>query len=237
VAREVTLLQLRLDIRNQADLVGTTARHSDELLTRLINQSIQRFRERLCTDGVQHYLTNSTGLLAAGATSPYPFATIDLSAAAPAIVRTYSVDIDVSGYLKRLHHINFDERDRYSGSLITGEPMAWCHLQTELLAVMPAPSEQYSYTVWHLPKLADLADDADEFDGVAGWEDFIVWDVVSRLVVRDQYPQAYGMIEQNKQELWRDILRSARKVTMAPIVGYDALGMRMQNARGGRWRL
>lgn len=232
MSRTVTLTQLLLDVRNQADIVGATARHDDTLLTRLINQSIQRFRERLSVEGVQHYLTNTTGLLTAGVTSPYPFSVLDLSAAAPNIVRTYSVDIDIGGVLKTLHHVQFDERSRYCGSLITAEPIAWCHIQTTLLAIMPAPSFEYQYTVWYLPKLADLTAGADTFDGVAGWEDFIVWDVVSRLVVRDQYPQAFAMVEQTKQDLWRDILRSSRKVTAAPVVGYDSLGMRFYPRRG-----
>jgi hypothetical protein len=232
LSRTVTLTQLLLDIRNQADIVGATARHDDTLLTRLINQSIQRFRERLTADGIQHYLVNTTGLLTAGVTSPYPFNVLDLSAAAPNIVRTYSMDIDIGGRLKTLAHVQFEERSRWSGSQITGEPVAWCHIQTTTIAVMPAPTYAYSYAVWYLPKLADLTTGASTFDGVAGWEDYIVWDVVSRLVVRDQYPQAFQMVEQTKQELWRDILRSSRKVTVAPIVGYDSLGLRLYPRRG-----
>jgi hypothetical protein len=232
LSRTVTLSQLRTDIRNQADLVGQTARHDDTLLTRLINQSIQRFRERLSAGGVQHYLTNSTGLLTAGATSGYPFCVLDLSAASPAITRTYAVDIDIGGVLKTLHHVAFEERSRYSGTSIVGEPVAWCHLQTVSIAIMPAPSQAYNYTVWHLPKLDDLSADGDTFNGVAGWEDWIVWDVVSRLIVRDQYPQAFAMVEQSKHELWKDILFSARQVTMAPTVGYDSLGLRLYPRRG-----
>jgi hypothetical protein len=240
MARDVTLAQLKADIQIQADIQGSATRHSPTLLTRLINQGIQRFRERLSTEGCQHFLTNTTGLLGPGATSPYPFYALDLSAAAPAIVRTYAVDIDVNGQTKTLIHVPFNERANFSGPLATGEPVAWSHYQTAGVAIMPAPREQYSYCVWHLPVLPDLVSDSDTFNGVAGWEDFITWDVVCRIIVRDKYPQAYQLAEDTKKQIWADILRSATRVSNAggAVVGRDSMGDRLRAMGGaGRRRL
>ena len=59
--RNVTLQQLRLDIQNQADIAGLSVRHGATLIDRRINQSIQRFRERLSGEGARHFLSYATG--------------------------------------------------------------------------------------------------------------------------------------------------------------------------------
>lgn len=229
MSRNVTLLQLRTDIATQADIVGGTARYPAATLNRFINQSIQRFREKLSAEGAQHYLTNASGTLAAGAVSPFPFGVIDLSLANPSVVRVYGLDITLtSGVQTALSHTPFQSRTDWGGPIVTGEPRAWSNFNTRKLAIMPAPSQSYPYNAWYLPALADLALDADTWDGVAGWEEFIVWDVVARLIVRDQYMTAYQTATAYRQELWADILRNATRVTSAggAVLGRDSMGER-----------
>lgn len=228
MARNVTLAQLRADVQDQADIAGATTRHVASLLTRYVNQSIQRFREKLANEGATHFLTSTTGNLGTGATSPYPFYALDLSSANPSIVRTYAVDINVNGVVKSLVHVPFADRSEFGGPLTTGEPVAWAHYQTRKVAIMPAPNSAYAYVAWYLPVLPDLALDSDTFDGVAGWEDFITWDVVCRVLVRDQYPQAYQIASDYKASLWADILRNATRVSAAggASLGRDTLGAR-----------
>lgn len=228
MSRTVTLGQLHTDIREQADLVSSTARHSPALITRLINQSIQRFRERLSLEGSTHYLVSVAGSLTSGATSPYAFKSLDLSAVTPGVVRTFEVEITVNNQNISLLHVPFAARNDYGGPQVTGLPAAWAHYQTRKLAILPAPNATYPYSVWYLPVLADLVNDNDTFDGNAGWEDFIVWDVVRKLIVRDQYPEAYGMASSYAGEIWEDILKMATKVSSAggAVIGRDTMGQR-----------
>jgi hypothetical protein len=229
VSRLVTLLQLRTDISAQADIVGGTGRYPTATLNRFINQSIQRFREKLSSEGAQHFLTNVTGTITAGATAPYPFAVIDLTAVSPSVVRVYGVDVTLtSGVVTTLSHSPFQQRTDFGGPIVTGEPRAWSNFNTRKIAIMPATNQSYPYNVWYLPVLADLALDADTWDGVAGWEDFIVWDVVCRLIIRDQYLTAYQTATGYRQELWADILRNATRVTSAggAALGRDSMGDR-----------
>lgn len=233
MARNATLLTLRTDISDQADFagaIGSTSRYTTTQLNRWINQSIQRFRERLSNEGAQHYLTHATGTLTVGATSPFAFGTLDLSAASPSVVRIYGFDITVNGETKSLTHVPFTERDRFGGALNTGEPVAWSNYGTAKLAIFPPPDTAYTYVVWYLPVLADLSSDGDNFDGVAGWEDFIVWDVVCRSIVKDQYPQAYATAVNERERTWADIVQNATRVTSAGggVVGQDTLGNRMR---------
>jgi hypothetical protein len=226
VARTATLLQLRTDIAAQADVVvGSSTRYTSTLLNRLICQSIQRFRERVSTEGMTHYLVATTGTMTSGATSPYAFKVLDLSAVSPNVVRVYGVDITVSNVVRSLVHVPFQSRNDYGGPNATGEPEAWAMFQTTSIAIMPAPSESYFWTVWYLPLLADLSDDADTFDGVAGWEQWIVWDVVCNLIARDTYATAYALASQQRDAVWQDVIRGATKVTSAggAVVGRDTL--------------
>lgn len=227
MSRTVTLSQLRSDIANLADVtVGSSTRYTSTYLNRLINQSIQRFRERVSAEGMAHFLVSTTGTLTAGATSPYSFAELDLSNVSPSVVRTYGVDITVNGVVTSLAHRPFTERNDYGTPQSTSIPRCWMHYQTRKIALSPAPMSGYSYTVWYLPVLADLSADGDTFDGVAGWEDYCTYDVALRLITRDQYATAHALFTQNVEAIWRDILRGASKVTAAggANVGRDTFG-------------
>ena len=238
--RTVTLAQLRLDIQNQADIAGLTVRHGPTLLNRLANQSIQRFRERLSGEGAQHFLTVATGTMQSGATSGFPFKSLDAGSLASGIVRIYGVDVKTqSGAWKRLEHTTFEDRASFGGGnpQSIGEPRVWSEYQTGKLAVMPPPDRSYDFVVWYLPVLNDLQSDSAMFDGVAGWEEYVTWDVVCRIIVRDQNPEAYQMAVTYKAEIWNDILRTATRVTGAggATVGRDSLGNKMPISNG-RWR-
>lgn len=227
MSRTVTLLQLRTDIANAVDVtVGTTTRYTPAYLNRRINQSIQRFRERVSSEAMAHFLVPTTGTLTPGATAPYSFGEVDLSSVSPSVVRTYGFDITVNSEVISLAHRPFTERNDRGSPTSTGIPIAWMHYQTRKVALSPAPNAAYAYTVWYLPVLADLSDDADTFDGVSGWEDYVLADVALQIIARDQYPNAYALFAQQLEATWRDILRGASKFTAAggANVGRDTFG-------------
>lgn len=236
--RTVTLAQLRQDIQNQADIAGLTTRHGATLITRLANQSIQHFREDLSNEGCRHFLTVATGTTTTGATSGFPFYSLNAGSLASGIVRVYGIDIKTQGgSWKRLEHASFEERTNYGGGHPSsiGEPRVWAEYGTTKLAILPPPDRAYDFVVWYLPILNDLAIDADTFDGVAGWEDYVTWDVVVRLMVRDQLP-TYQVAVQERADIRERVLRSATRVTTAggAVVGRDSMGAKMVGSWGGR---
>lgn len=237
MARPVSIEQLRADVADQCDVaVGSTGRYSASLINRYLNKSIQRFRERLSTEGITHYLVSSSGTLSSGATSPYPFKVLDMSGFSPAVVRTFGVDITCNGVVRSLEHRPFQDRAVFGNTNDTGAPIAWAHYQTDKIAIFPAPDAGYSYTVWYLPVYDDL-DNGDSFDGVAGWEDYLVQDVVCRLISRDQYREAYAQANAQREGIWADILRAATKVSAAggAVRGRDTFGaFGVGYARGAR---
>jgi hypothetical protein len=232
--RSVSLGQLKADALEQANAAGATTRFAPTLITRRINQSIQRFREKVSTEGSTRYLSAVSGTLGVGPTSPYPFHVLDLGAVATGIVRTYGLDITIDGDTRSLLQVPFADRDKYGGGRVRGIPAAWAHYQDTKVAILPPPASAYDYTAWFLPVLPDLVDDSDTWDGVSGHEEFVTLDVALTFIARDQYPEAYQLVADRASTVWQDIMRTATKVTSAGglVVGRDTLGDRL----GGRMR-
>ncbi|HLV68330.1 MAG TPA: hypothetical protein VKY73_21080 [Polyangiaceae bacterium] len=221
MARNRTLQSLRDQVRWQSDTLGLDSRHSDARIDSALNQSIQRFREKVSAAGITHYLVSTTGTLTAGATAPHPFSVLDLSAVSPAVVRVYGLDVTIDGSrIRDLFCVPFTDRARYQDwrGPSAERPIAYAHFSTAKLAILPPPDGAYPYVCWYLPVLPDLLDDGDEFDGVAGWEEWIVWDVVLKLCNRDQYPQAHGMAMNERELVWRDVQHASASVNRTLVV-------------------
>lgn len=233
------LSQILADIRDQADINGAAARHSPTLLTRLVNQSHRHLRRRLSMDGAQQHLVSASGTLGTGTTSPYPFYVLDLTQIAPSIVKCFGVHITVQTEVIPLNQVPFTSIADYGGTSTTGVPRAWAALNAAKLAILPAAGTQYPYVVWYLPVVADLVNDSDVLAVVEGGDEFIAWDCVSRLIVRDQYPAAFQMAVQMRDEKYREVLANANQVTGAGgmFIGRDVLAERLGGLGGSRRRM
>lgn len=220
MARERTLGELKGDLRYLADAQGLTLRHTDSDITRALNQSIQRFRGKVSAEGLTHFLLYTSGTMPVGVTSPFGFGVIDLTAVTPACVQIYGIDVQFSGGCwDALDAVEFTERNRYASEYgnQTRPPVAFANFQTCKAGIFPASDSAYPYVAWYLPLFEDLANDSDAFDGVAGWEEWVVWDATIPMINRDQYPQAYAMATAERAERWNDIIRVAAKVNRGSV--------------------
>ncbi len=238
MSRTITLTNLLAQVRYQASVQGLTVRHSDADLTALINSSIQLHREMVSLEGISNYLVSHSSTLVAGNTSPYKFAVLDLaSGPSPALVRVYGFDIIVGNEAKTLHPVAFSERNDYGGE--PGEPEAWAPYQLYKIALFPAPAYAYTYVVWYLPKLADLSAGADTFDGVAAWDQWVIWDVVCKVIDRDQFASAFALAA-NERERCQQLIMNTSKQTGKGVIHRrrDTWGERRRDQRLRRspWR-
>lgn len=210
MARTRTLDELIGDVRSLADIEGATLRHSDTRIKRDINQSIQRFREWVTEEGFSLYLTPYTVNLTVGATSPYVWREVDLSALNPPLAHVQAVECIVNNVACDLDKIPFESRNEYSQQ--NGIPAAWIQYG-DTIGILPPPQSAYAITVWYLPLGTDLVDGTDTFDGFAGWEEWLSWNCLITLLTRDQYPglidNAVARTEQLKAEM-KAKLRSDR---------------------------
>jgi hypothetical protein len=224
---------MRADVRWLADTQSLTLRHTDLDLTRAINQSIQRFRELVSSHSINHYLISVTKSTSAGATAPYPFQVLDLSSEVQPVTRVYSVDATVNGTIVPLTAEQFSARTDYQG--MQGPPAAFASMTTYRLAIMPAPDASYPLVVWYLPQLPDLSADGDTFDGIAGYEEWVDWDVLIKLFQRDQYPQLYQTATAERDRLKADMIHALGGVNQRAVgVRRDTVGQRRANVRM-RW--
>lgn len=242
--RTRTLTNLLQDIRWQADQLGATTRNDDPSLTRVLNQSIQAFREWISDNGFQYYLRPASGTTPIGATVPYAFAQLDISALNPAAIRIYGFDLTVNNIIYSLDACSFAERNTFQGFLSdsnkSGIPVAWSMYDNAKLLLFPPPQAAYPYTIWYLPSAPDLVAGSDVFDGIAGWEEWLVWDVLIKLIVREKEPAIAALASSERERIQVAILRRSRHLQrQGPMVKRDTRGEKLDKKRFLRsnWRL
>lgn len=177
MARTATLLSLRTQVRERADIENATTRHTDAQLNEIINQSWADLHEEL-TISNEDYLVSSTTTNTVAGTDTY---------ALPAtFYKLRGIFVSLGGFLEQLQPFALQQLDeyQYTGGWISGAPIAY-HLLGANLMVKPTPTGVYTLTIYFTPAPVKMTVDADTVDGVAGWEEFVVWDSVVRVLVRD----------------------------------------------------
>lgn len=214
MARLVTLEQLIARVRYQADLGSMSQRHPDSELTTLINQSIQELRLILAREGNEYYATEDTGSTVAG-TRGYSLPSDFLAA--------YGISLTVSGDTFPLKDYSLVERGFPSSGIpthyrvVSGE--IWFH---------PTPDGAYSYSLLYLPVSDDL-EATDTFDGIAGWEDWIVYDTSLRALARDDDDEQFAKILAMKRSKEKSIVGEAgRRQRTGPVIRRDTRSKGLQ---------
>jgi hypothetical protein len=190
MARTRTLAELRTDVCDRADVVdgGTTGRHTTSRLNRYINQAIQRYLSMVTSAGSQDWYCKRTGVLTMSTSD-----TVDASGWAPCsyialpgdFAQLVRIDIIVSGTVMSLSQFERAERNMFRTSPFwlngrqKGQPVYYRiggknAAGTQVAQVIPSADSAYQYEVWYIPVFVDLSLDADTFDGIAGYEEYIV---------------------------------------------------------------
>jgi hypothetical protein len=198
-------------------------------------------------NGHPAYLKPASGTLTAGLTSPYAFGTLTLPTD---LVSLYAFDVTIAANdIREVDLVPFSERNayqsRFGGSL--GIPVA-CFIYnvgTEstttvtagTAALFPAPQQAYAYTLWYLPSWVDISSANAAtyvFDGVAGWEDWVVQDVVCKVAERDNdMAQTYQIAQIERQRAEDRIIADCNRIhRIGPTTRVDASRRARLNGRG-----
>jgi hypothetical protein len=107
----------------------------------------------------------------------------------------YGLDLSVDGQIVNVPPITFSSRNDYqSGTTKTGVPAGFhimnagtesgASVSAGKLILAPAPDAAYAYNLWYLPSWTDLASDTHVFNGIAGSEQWVIWDVCVKAAIR-----------------------------------------------------
>lgn len=245
MARTRTIAQLVADVRFRSDTEGLTQRHTDAAIGRLINESWQAMREFLVDHGEPCYLKQATGNLTAGALAGTSFGALSIPTDA---IRVFGIDVSVGGTYLSLEPLPFAARNDAS---TPGVPQSFFvyNVGTESgatvtagkIALFPAPDTAYAYSLWYLPAWVDIdvvSFPAYVFDGMAGWEQFVVWDCVVKIAARDDDMRNTFAIATQERELAKAALKSAASShqRVGPMRRGDTRGRRETTRSLEAWR-
>lgn len=191
MARTVTLTSLLAQVRQRADIESATVRHPDSQLTEYINQSWAELHDEL-TQSVQDYLMTSSTISVTNGTDTYSL---------PAtFYKLRGIFITIGSSFIELNQFQIQElgKYQYAGGWYSDAPMAY-HLQGSNIVFKPTPSGAYTVTLYFTPAPARVSAGSDTFDGIAGWEEFVVWDAAAKVLARDERDPSYAQGKAREQ--------------------------------------
>lgn len=201
MARSRALADLRDDVCLAADVKdgGATGRHTTTAINRRINQAIQYFTRLVTEAGSDWYIAQVSGTTGTSATADSAgWAPRDYIPMPDDFYHLKGIDISNGSTTVSMRDFMELERNRSRDApwwLNISNPgvgvpryykLGGLNQNSKRVAkVIPSSDGSYAYTVWYLPVPPDLVNDTDEFDFIAGYEDWVVNRAALDLLKRD----------------------------------------------------
>lgn len=175
MARTRTLTQLRSEIRDRGDL--RSVRHTDDMLTRNVNQSIAELYDLLVSVSPDYFLSSDDISVSSG-TANY--------ALVSDFYKCVGVDVQDSSNWHSLRRFNFAERNQMQQGGGVEKTGTRYRVMGSNLRLRPTPNWTGTVRLWYIPAPSVLSEDTDTFDGVSGWEEYVIVDCILKAKVRDE---------------------------------------------------
>jgi len=122
------------------------------------------------------------------------------------------VDAQVNGYWRSLEPLDWSRRDTYYNHLGTWSDYANVVYSIEgpIIRLFPEPGSAYNVKLWYIPYAAVLDKDSDTFDGINGWEHYVVLDTAISMLAKEESDIRPLMAERQEIEALIDELASTR---------------------------
>jgi len=181
MASTVTLLSMRDQARQRADMVNSQF-ITDAELTGYINASIKLLYDLLTNAGEFYYFNTQTINIVANQDS-YP---LDAS-----FYKLMGVDlvVDSLGNGVTLKPFQFEQRNSYLFTPtwnVVGLSYLRYMIQGNNIKFVPMPSGATTVKVFYVPKFNNLSGDSDTFDGINGWEEFVIVDSCIKMLTKEE---------------------------------------------------
>lgn len=207
MASNVTLLSMRTQARQRADM-ETSAFVSDSELNGYINAGIKKIYDALTNAG-EFYYTAFSDIAVLPNVKSY---------ALPAsFYKLLGVDLilDANGNAVTLKPFSFSQRNSYLFTPtwnVVGLSYLRYMIQGNNISFVPNPIGNQTVRVHYVPAFTNLSLDADTFDGINGWEEFVILDAAIKMLAKEEsdtsmlvHEQQAMIIRINEMKLMRDI--------------------------------
>lgn len=163
-----TLLQMRTDARERADMVNSQF-ITDATFNGWINDNIKELWD-LLTEAVQDYaLSSSSFTISSGNTQALPADFYKLRGLD---------DMSDTNRPKTVRNFNFNERNDYQNNRIANPYTSYSDVSYRItgstLTILPADNAARAYKLWYIPIPTTLSADGDNFDGINGWHEYVI---------------------------------------------------------------
>lgn len=212
MSRTRTLSELRLEVRQRADMVNS-AFVTDLEVDRVINQSWARMYDMLLGAGEDYYLKYVD--VSAPVGGYYDLSSYNDSTGNPAtdVYQIRGVDANYSGNITvNVPRFSWEERNLYlaAPALTPYYPIvAYRFVQnptTQKDAIQIIPNVSTGVTnlrVWYYPNPKVLTNANDTLDGRSGWEEWVVVDAAMKLLAKEESDTT--QLEREATRIWAQI--------------------------------
>lgn len=192
-----TFLSLRLQARERADMVRSKFISEPEL-KQYVNNSIKELYDLLVATFSDYYIANPLEFTLAGTQDGYSLPTD--------FYKLRGLDKSIDGASSEsswysIDSFNFAERNRYNytNAIVNAFPLVKYRVFGGQVKIIPPQNAAGLYRMWYIPRAPDLVADGDEFDGINGWEDYVVVDAAIKMLQKQE--DDVGVLMAQKQQL------------------------------------
>lgn len=198
-----TLAELRTEARQRADMEQDDDFVTDTELTRMVNQSIRELYDLLLESLGHEYFYTSASISIVAGTQAYSLPT--------AFYQLLGVDLVISATENMaLRPFQFHERNEDMYGMGWGYPDGPRYrIMGSQIHFRPAPTASDTVTVHYIPYPTSLSADGDTFDGINGWEEYVIVDCAAKMIEKEEGEAA--PLYKRKAELMQRIQGQASK--------------------------
>lgn len=176
MARTRTLTELIAEVRERGDF--RSVRHPDADITRRINQSIAELYDLLVSVN-QDYFLDSDDISVVSGTDSYSLDT--------AFFKVLGVDVQFGSNWYPVRKFQWAERNQYQDGGTSQRDVRY-RIMGQKLYLRPTPRWSGTVRVWFIPAPTVLSAGSDTFDGISGWEEYVIVDCVIKGKLKDEEP-------------------------------------------------
>ncbi|MBV6514144.1 MAG: hypothetical protein FMNOHCHN_03734 [Ignavibacteriaceae bacterium] len=177
----ITLLQLKTQARERADMVDSDFVEDSEL-TSYINNSIAELHDLMLEAHGEMYHVESYDFTTASGTASY--------ALPDDFYRLLGVDVKINGSdWLTISRFNFNERNRFEDIGVwdyTGTSNIRYRLVGNEIRFSPIPNANVDARLWYVPTATKLVDDTDEMNEYNGYSEYIIVDVAIKMLQKEE---------------------------------------------------